>query len=146
MSCTPVWDYPFFLATRLLIHAQCVSKIICKFLFVGLVLTLQHPCSIDAVDVLIQRKKFCTYFCGVQSSVMNMLFFFFLISFLGNAFSNAFHSFWFSFLGRWNNIRILSIVPHENINLKRQEYTLLYIDIPILIYYHPLTNMYEPFH
>lgn len=65
------------LATRLLIHDQCVSKIICRSLSVGLVLTLQHLCSIDAVDGLSQTKKLCTYFYEIQSSVMNILGFFY---------------------------------------------------------------------
>lgn len=68
---------PLF-ATRL-IHAQCVSKIIPRSLSVGLELILKHLCSIDAVDVLIQRKKLCTYFYGIQSSVMNMLIFLLLL-------------------------------------------------------------------
>lgn len=73
---------PLF-ATRLLIHAQYVSKIICRFLSVGLVLTLEHLCSIDAVNVLIQRNEFCTYFNGIQSPVMNMLIFFYYYFFHG---------------------------------------------------------------
>lgn len=42
------------------------------------------------------------------------------------------------------NIKILFIVPHENINLKI--WAGVYTSIHILIHYHPLTNKYELFH